>query len=170
MSWVGASAGLGCAGVGAGFYIDEQDGQDFELEGNGIATWFDRLTMSGCANGDDGGLRISPSPQPSPIEGEGEGTGFYIDEQDGRDFELDGNGIAVWFDRLTMSGCANGDDGGWRIHSHPNPLPSRERGEGTGFYIDEQDGRDFELEGNGIAAWFDRLTMSGCANGDDGGL
>ena len=31
---------------------------------------------------------------PSPIEGEGEGAGFYIDEQDGQDFELDGNGIA----------------------------------------------------------------------------
>ncbi len=56
MSWVGASTGLGWVGEGTGFYIDEQDGQDFELDGNGITAWFDRLTMSGCANGDDGGL------------------------------------------------------------------------------------------------------------------
>ena len=157
-------------GWGRVFYIDEQDGQDFELDGNGITAWFDRLTMSGCANGDDRGLRISPSPQPSPIEGEGEGTGFYIDEQDGQDFELDGNGITAWFDRLTMSGCANGDDRGLRISPSPQPSPIEGEGEGTGFYIDEQDGQDFELEGNGIAAWFDRLTMSGCANGDDRGL
>ena len=38
---------------------------------NEIATWFDRLTMSGCAPRNDWGLRISPSPQPSPIKGEG---------------------------------------------------------------------------------------------------
>ena len=73
-------------GEGSRFNIDEQDGQDFwGVAGNGIATWFDRLTMSGWVPHDDRGLRISPSPQPSPIEGEGEGTGFYIDGQDGQD-------------------------------------------------------------------------------------
>ena len=51
------------------FYIDGQDEQDWG--GDGIATWFDRLTMSGCAPGNDGGLRFSPSPLPSPIKGEG---------------------------------------------------------------------------------------------------
>ena len=54
---------------GLPFYIDGQDEQDWG--GDGIATWFDRLTMSGCAAGNDGGLRISPSPQLSPIKGEG---------------------------------------------------------------------------------------------------
>ena len=37
------------------FYIDGQDEQDWG--GDGIATWFDRLTMSGCAPRNDGGLR-----------------------------------------------------------------------------------------------------------------
>ena len=65
---------------------------------NEIATWFDRLTMSGCALRNDGALRISPSPQPSPIEGEGEGTGFYLDGQD----EPDGqDGQDFWVLRVT---------------------------------------------------------------------
>ena len=59
---------------------------------DGIATWFDRLRMSGWALRNDIRLRISPSPQPSPIEGEGEGTGFYLDEQD----ERDGQDFLVW--------------------------------------------------------------------------
>ena len=48
---------------------------------NEIATWFDRLTMSGCAPSNDRwgrallamtGVGFSPSPQPSPIKGEGD--------------------------------------------------------------------------------------------------
>ena len=36
-----------------------------------IATWFDRLTMSGCAPRNGMRLRLPPSPLPSPIKGEG---------------------------------------------------------------------------------------------------
>ena len=39
---------------GLPFYIDGQDEQDWG--GEGVATWFDRLTMSGCAAGNDGGV------------------------------------------------------------------------------------------------------------------
>ena len=89
----GADCPLSC--WGAGFYIDEQDGQDDRgvgvchcapvldagvgsldgVAGNEIAAWFDRLTMSGCAPRNDKGA-----------------------------------GIATWFDRLTMSGCAPHND------------------------------------------------------------
>ena len=52
---------------------------------NGIAAWFDRLTMSGWDPHDDNGLRISPSPQPSPIEGEGDCRFTWMNRMSGMD-------------------------------------------------------------------------------------
>ena len=72
---------------------------------NEIATWFDRLTMSGCALRNDGAssfdrLRMSGGFTLTPTlshqgrgglrqaqDERGWGTGLYIDEQDGQDIE-----------------------------------------------------------------------------------
>ena len=59
------------SGVGRVFTWMGRMDRIFGCWGNGVATWFDRLTMSGWSPHDDRGLGISPSPQPSPIEGEG---------------------------------------------------------------------------------------------------
>ena len=69
------------------------------MGGGGIAAWFDRLTMSGCVPGDDGGWRISPSPQPSPIKGEGEPNPTWMD----RIFGVGGGGIAALPTFLAMT-------------------------------------------------------------------
>ena len=62
---------------------------------NGIAAWFDRLTMSGWVPHDDSRLRISPSLQPSPIEGEGEGPALAGVDRDWRMSSQVG-GLGCW--------------------------------------------------------------------------
>ena len=51
---------------------------------NEIATWFDRLTMSGWAPSNDRGGNFTLTPALSHQGGGG--LPFYIDEQDGQDF------------------------------------------------------------------------------------
>ena len=99
--------------------------------GNGIARWFDRLTMSGCALAMTGDGEFHPLPSRERGQGQAQdawGRGRVFTWMD-RILGVMGNGIARWFDRLTMSGCASRNDRGWGIS--PSPQPSPIEGEGA---------------------------------------
>ena len=123
-----------------------------------------------------GACRCGFHPHPSPLPSRERGpavlhrwtgwAGFWGEA---------GDGIATWFDRLTMSGCAPRNDGRVANFTLTPALSHRGRG-GLPFYIDGQDGQDFEvrrispspqpLSHRGRGA-FDRLTMSGWAPRND---
>ena len=82
----------------------------------------------------------------------GEGTGFYLDEQDGRD-EQDGQDFGLWLATGLPRRCAPRNDrgghrraqderGGLALGFSPSPQPSPIKGEGEGTVLRRaQDGR-----------------------------